>query len=112
MKLRPVDFSTDGIFVCGLAHYPKPIEESISQAQAAAMRAAGVLAQEYVEVEPIVSVVDQERCIGCGLCEESCPFGAIRLSTVPGKGYRAEIFRPFVKVAGSALHHVRRRLLI
>ena len=100
MKLRPVDFSTDGVFVCGLAHYPKPIEESISQAQAAAMRAAGVLAQEYVEVEPIVSVVDQERCIGCGLCEESCPFGAIRLSTVPGKGYRAENIPALCKGCG------------
>jgi len=90
MKLRPVDFSTDGVFVCGLAHYPKPIEESIAQAQAAAARAALVLAQPYVEVEPIVSVVDQEICIGCGLCEVSCPFSAIRLTQIVGKGYRAE----------------------
>ncbi len=90
MKLRPVDFSTDGVFVCGLAHYPKPIEESIAQAQAAAARAALVLARPYVEVEPIVSVVDQELCIGCGLCEASCPFSAIRLIKIVGKGYRAE----------------------
>ncbi|MBE9533581.1 MAG: CoB--CoM heterodisulfide reductase iron-sulfur subunit A family protein [Proteobacteria bacterium] len=90
MKLRPVDFATDGVFVCGLAHYPKPIEESIAQAQAAAARAANVLAQEFVEVEPIVSVVDQELCIGCGLCEAACVFGAIRLIKVEGKGYRAE----------------------
>lgn len=90
MKLRPVDFSTDGVFVCGLAHYPKPIEESIAQAQAAAARAALVLAQPFVEVEPIVSNVNQEMCIGCGLCEISCPFAAIRLTQIIGKGYRAE----------------------
>jgi len=90
MKLRPVDFATDGVFVAGLAHYPKPMEESIAQAQAAAARAATVLTQTAVEVEPIVSAVDQENCIGCGLCEASCPFNAIRLIQVHGKGYRAE----------------------
>jgi heterodisulfide reductase subunit A-like polyferredoxin len=89
MKLRPVDFATDGVFVCGLAHYPKPIEESIAQAQAAAGRAATVLSQKFVTVEPMVSAVDQELCIGCGLCEATCSFGAVHLEKVEGKGYRA-----------------------
>jgi heterodisulfide reductase subunit A len=99
-KLRPVDFSTDGVFLCGLAHYPKPIEESIAQAQAAAMRASMALSQEYVEVEPIVSVVDEEQCIGCGLCEASCPFGAVRLVKVNGKAYRAENLPALCKGCG------------
>ena len=100
VKLRPVDFATDGVFVCGLAHYPKPIEESIAQAQAAAARAANLLVKDYVEVEPIVSVIDQDLCIGCGLCEASCPFGAIRLDWVEGKGYRAENISAMCKGCG------------
>jgi len=78
-KLRPVDFATDGIFVCGLAHSPKPIDESVSQAQAAAARAAIPLARGYVLVEPIVSSVDPDRCFGCGICEYLCPYGSIKV---------------------------------
>jgi len=88
-KLRPVDFATDGIFVCGLAHYPKPLEESIAQALAAAGRATTVLARDAVKVSPLVSQVDAEKCIGCGLCAEICPFGAIEMMPVEGKGLRA-----------------------
>lgn len=79
MKLRPVDFATDGIFVCGLAHYPKPIDESIAQAQAAAARAATVLARKSIEVEGVVSSVDESLCRGCGKCVEVCPYGAPHL---------------------------------
>jgi len=79
MKLRPVDFATDGIFVCGLAHYPKPIDESIAQAQAAAARAATVLSQKTIEVEGVISSVDQSLCRGCGKCVEVCPYGAPQL---------------------------------
>jgi len=100
IKLRPVDFSTDGVFVCGLAHYPKPIEESIAQAQAAAGRAAGLLVQKTIDIEPIVSMVDEEKCIGCGLCESSCSFGAIRLKKVEGKGFRAENYSALCKGCG------------
>ena len=84
VKLRPVEFATDGIFVAGLAHSPKPIEESISQALAAAGKAAIPLSKGFVSVEPIVSSVDEEKCIGCGLCESLCAFGAIRLVSKNG----------------------------
>ena len=79
MKLRPVDFATDGIYVCGLAHYPKPIDESIAQAQAAAARAATVLSRKSIEVEGVVSSVDESLCRGCGKCVETCPYGAPHL---------------------------------
>ncbi len=100
VKLRPVDFSTDGVFVCGLAHYPKPIEESVAQGQAAASRAAGLLVKEAIDIAPIVSVVDEALCIGCGLCEASCSFGAIRLKKVTGKGYRSENISALCKGCG------------
>jgi heterodisulfide reductase subunit A len=89
-KLRPVDFASDGLFVCGLAHYPKPIDETIAQAMAAAGRAATVLAKTSIAVSPLVSKVDAEKCIGCGLCVEVCPFGALELEEIEGKGYRAK----------------------
>ncbi|MBE9530298.1 MAG: CoB--CoM heterodisulfide reductase iron-sulfur subunit A family protein, partial [Proteobacteria bacterium] len=84
VKLRPVDFATDGIFVCGLAHAPKPIDESITQAQAAAARAATILVKESIEIDPIVSVVDEDNCNGCGICERVCPYGAMHLIEISG----------------------------
>jgi heterodisulfide reductase subunit A len=89
-KLRPVDFATDGIFLCGLAHYPKGIDESIAQAMAAAGRATTVLAKDSVQISPLVSQVDADQCIGCGLCTEVCAFSAIELEEIEGKGYRAK----------------------
>lgn len=99
-KLRPVDCATDGVFICGLAHYPKFLGESIAQAQAAAARAATVLSREHMEIMPIVSEVNEDLCIGCGLCEISCPFGAIRLKKVEGRGYRAENISALCKGCG------------
>ena len=78
-KLRPVEFATEGIFLAGLAHYPKPIEESIAQGKAAASRASVVLSKDKLMVEGVVSHVNEYYCQGCGLCEEACPFGAIVL---------------------------------
>jgi len=73
-KLRPVDFPSDGIFLAGLAHYPKPMDESIAQAKAAAGRAATVLGQDKVSVGGIVAVVDPDKCAVCLTCVRTCPF--------------------------------------
>jgi heterodisulfide reductase subunit A len=99
-KLRPVDCVTDGIYLAGLAHYPKPLDESVAQAKAAAVRAATVLSRSQVEVEPTVAAVDQSLCIGCGLCELSCPFHAVHLVQVPGVGLRAENLSAYCKGCG------------
>ena len=79
MKLRPVDFMTDGVFLCGLAHSPKSIEESILQAQAAAARAGTVLAQDSIDMEANISEVVEANCDGCAYCVDTCPFKAITL---------------------------------
>jgi len=79
-KLRPVDFATDGVFVCGLAHAPKPLDESIAQAQAAAARAATVLSQPMTRVGGIVAEINKWRCTGCGVCVDVCPYQAIQLN--------------------------------
>jgi len=75
-KLRPLDFATEGIFFCGLAHAPKFLEECIYQAQGAVARACTLLSQETLETEAAVSVVDEARCRACGRCEEGCDFKA------------------------------------
>lgn len=76
-KLRPVDFATDGVFLAGLCHYPKPLEESIAQAKAAAVRAVRVLAQDVVPAESAVAVVNPAKCVTCGVCAKICPYSAI-----------------------------------
>jgi len=77
MKLRPVDFATDGVFLCGMAHWPKFIDESISQACAAAARAATILSKKTLDAEGTVSHIDEDLCIGCGVCISICPYKAI-----------------------------------
>ncbi len=80
VKLRPVDFATDGIFLCGMAHSPKLLQESISQAAAAAARASIVLNRGFVESEAITSHIDAEKCIACGNCIAACPYGALSMN--------------------------------
>jgi len=77
VKLRPMDFSTDGVFVCGLAHSPKPVEEAVAQGLAAAARAATLLSKDKVFGNAIVSHIDENICRGCQDCIEACPFQAI-----------------------------------
>jgi len=76
-KLRPVDFATDGVFMCGLAHYPKPLEEAVAQAQAAVARAVTVLSRDQMWLSGTVAYIDQSRCVGCGVCWTVCPYQAI-----------------------------------
>jgi len=79
LKLRPVDFGTDGVFMAGLAHGPKNLEENISQAKAAAGRACTVLANETISVEGKCAAVNKRLCAGCGACESVCPAQAISI---------------------------------
>jgi heterodisulfide reductase subunit A2 len=78
-KLRPVDFASEGIFLAGLAHYPKPLEESIAQAKAAASRAMTILAKKALMVGGVVAVVDPGRCAACLTCVRTCPYGIPRV---------------------------------
>jgi heterodisulfide reductase subunit A-like polyferredoxin len=74
VKMRPVDFATDGIYMAGMAHYPKLLDEALIQAQAAAARAARMLSQASLTAGGRVAVVDAERCTGCLTCIRICPY--------------------------------------
>ena len=87
VKLRPVDFSSEGIFLCGAAHYPKGIEESISQAFAAAGRAATILAKPVIKAGGVVAEVDEEKCAACLTCVRICPYEVPRIDPVTKKAH-------------------------
>lgn len=74
LKMRPMDFVNEGIFLCGMAHYPRFIEESISSAQAAAGRALTILSQDPFYIGGIIAEVDADKCVGCLTCVRTCPF--------------------------------------
>jgi heterodisulfide reductase subunit A-like polyferredoxin len=74
MKLRPMDFMRDGIFLAGMAHYPKFIEESISHALAASGRALSLLSQGTLYLGGVIAEVDPDKCVGCLTCTRTCPF--------------------------------------
>jgi heterodisulfide reductase subunit A len=79
IKLRPVDFLADGVFMAGLAHYPKLLQESIVQARAAAVRAARILSRETLTIGGLVAEVDSHKCVSCLTCVRVCAFGAPRI---------------------------------
>jgi heterodisulfide reductase subunit A-like polyferredoxin len=81
VKLRPVDFPADGVFMAGLAHYPKFLDETIAQAQAAASRAISILSQETMTANARVAVVDPLRCVGCLTCVRICPYDVPKIRT-------------------------------
>jgi heterodisulfide reductase subunit A-like polyferredoxin len=80
VKLRPVDFASDGVYMAGMAHYPKLLDETIAQAQAAASRAASVLVQDSIQTNARVAVVDPAKCVGCLTCVRICPYGVPQVS--------------------------------
>ena len=85
MKLRPVDCSVDGVFLTGMAHAPKNVEETIAQAEAAASRAATIISKAEYTPEAIVASVDEDVCAACGVCVSVCSYDAPEIITVRGK---------------------------
>lgn len=85
VKLRPVDFSTEGVFLAGLAHSPKTIDETISQSKAAAARACTIISKDKYEAEAITASVNENVCSGCGMCVSVCPYDAPQVVEKEGK---------------------------
>jgi len=100
VKLRPVDFAAEGIFLAGLAHSPRSIEETITQAQAAAVRAVALLSRPKLEATPIVATVNPRLCAACGLCVDICPYGARKLE--PGMTH-AEVIEVLCQGCGACI---------
>ncbi len=86
VKLRPLDFATDGIYLCGSAHWPAHLDEAISQAYGAAARAATILAKEQIRSSGVVAWVDEYLCRGCERCADACEFGAIEFAEIEKGG--------------------------
>ncbi len=97
MKLRPVDFTTEGIFLAGMAHYPKPIDESVAQATAAAQRAAILLSKEEMTFPGVISRVDPDKCAVCLTCVRLCPYGA---PVINPETHKAEIIAALCQGCG------------
>jgi heterodisulfide reductase subunit A len=90
VKLRPVDFAADGVFLCGMAHYPKHISETISQAYGAAGRAATILTKDSVIASGAICEVKEDDCVACGACISVCKYGAIEFVDTP-QGKKASV---------------------
>jgi heterodisulfide reductase subunit A len=90
VKLKPVDFAAEGVYLCGTAHYPKPISETISQAYGASGRAATLLSQDTVTASGAVCEVKEENCVACGACISACAYGAIEFCET-SKGKKARV---------------------
>jgi len=100
VKLRPVDFAADGVYLCGLAHSPRAIDETIAQAQAAAVRAVSLLAKKELTATPIIASVNPRLCAACGVCVDVCPYGARVLE--PGMPY-AEVVEVLCQGCGACV---------
>ncbi len=100
VKLRPVDFATDGIFSCGTCHAPADITESVTQALGAASRATNPLKRGYIQAEAITSSVTTDLCCACKTCEGICPYGAIQVKSTDA-GNKAEVLEAVCKGCGA-----------
>jgi len=74
MKLRPVDFASEGLFLCGACHSPKFIDDTITQAKATAAKAVSILSRKELEISGIISVIDPDKCAACLTCVRTCPY--------------------------------------
>ena len=80
MKLRPVDFASDGLFLCGACHSPKFIDETVTQAKATAAKAVSILSKKEMQISGVVSVVDPDKCAACLTCVRTCPYDVPRMN--------------------------------
>ncbi len=101
MKLRPLDFATDGVFLAGLAHSPKYLDECIAQASGAAARALCILSRPTFEAEGIVASVETALCRGCGRCREACVYGAIDIEEVEPEVFISRVNEALCKGCGT-----------
>jgi heterodisulfide reductase subunit A len=85
LKLQPVEFATDGIYICGSARWPTDVVEGMAQAYAAASKAAIPMRQGYIRPEAITSSVNEDLCSGCGICASLCPYNAIEMVSRQGR---------------------------
>ncbi len=99
VQLKPVDSYIDGIYICGMSHFPKNVDDAIAQAKAAASKAGMLLSRGHVKAEPIVSSCDVDKCIGCALCTHFCPYSAIQMVKAE-KGKKADIIVAACKGCG------------
>ncbi|TET21883.1 MAG: CoB--CoM heterodisulfide reductase iron-sulfur subunit A family protein [Candidatus Cloacimonadota bacterium] len=110
MKLRPVDFATDGVFMCGICHSPKMIDETIAQANAAVSRACTILSKDEIKAEGTIAFVNIDKCAACGTCESVCPFSAVKVvekQTKWGLDRYAEVTEALCKGCGACASSCR-----
>ena len=102
LKLRPVETVVDGVYIAGASEGPKNVAESVSGALAASAKAAGLLLKGYVNLEPLVALVDPSKCVWCGECQKACPYGAIE-ETVAGDAHVARVVPILCKGEGACV---------
>lgn len=96
-KIRPLDFPIDGVYLCGAAHSPKGIADSIAQAVGAASRAAVPMMKGWVTIEPITALIDTDTCTGCGICIQVCPYSALE----KGEDRKSHVIEALCKGCGA-----------